>query len=211
MQNTWGFVAQHRLVGEDIIGRPLCTDKDPKKRECVHHIDEDKTNNKPENLQVMTFSAHRSHHTKKMNDKREMLLTAKMVEDALVGRTIKQAAEYLGTHHQTLRNRFPEILAPRKRKSPIDMFDEKNVSVVRKYAQDENYSMLMIGKILGCKESSVLKILKLHGIPWKRKTKKNEVHKCYRGKPTRRSLAICESETEPELKTGYYQHCNKKD
>lgn len=49
---------QHVLVVEKIIGRRLMAN------ECVHHKDEDKTNNDPSNLQLMTKSDHASHHAK---------------------------------------------------------------------------------------------------------------------------------------------------
>jgi hypothetical protein len=42
----------HRVVAEQMLGRKL------EKGEIVHHIDGDKWNNKPENLQVMTQSEH---------------------------------------------------------------------------------------------------------------------------------------------------------
>ena len=42
----------HRVVAEQMLGREL------EKGEIVHHIDGDKWNNKPENLQVMTQSEH---------------------------------------------------------------------------------------------------------------------------------------------------------
>ena len=42
----------HRVVMEQVLGRKLTKD------EVVHHIDENKWNNSPENLQVMTRSEH---------------------------------------------------------------------------------------------------------------------------------------------------------
>ena len=42
----------HRVVAEQMLGRPL------QKGEVVHHIDGDKWNNSPKNLQVMTQSEH---------------------------------------------------------------------------------------------------------------------------------------------------------
>lgn len=42
----------HRVVAEQTIGRPLRQD------EHVHHIDGDKKNNTPDNLQVLSASAH---------------------------------------------------------------------------------------------------------------------------------------------------------
>jgi hypothetical protein len=48
---------EHRVVAEQMLGRPL------NRGEIVHHIDGNKHNNTPENLQVMTQSEHiRAHH-----------------------------------------------------------------------------------------------------------------------------------------------------
>lgn len=47
---------EHRVVAEKKIGRKL------QKGEVVHHIDGDKTNNHPDNLQVMTDSEHARLH-----------------------------------------------------------------------------------------------------------------------------------------------------
>ncbi len=43
---------EHILIAERVLGRQL------KPNEVVHHRDEDKTNNQPDNLEVMTRSAH---------------------------------------------------------------------------------------------------------------------------------------------------------
>lgn len=47
---------EHIVVAEKMLGRKL------KSNECVHHIDEDRQNNSPENLQVMTRAEHSAHH-----------------------------------------------------------------------------------------------------------------------------------------------------
>jgi len=49
---------EHRVVAEEVLGRPLAPG------EVVHHLDEDKHNNAPDNLQVLpSRSAHwRVHH-----------------------------------------------------------------------------------------------------------------------------------------------------
>jgi hypothetical protein len=50
---------EHRVIGEQLAGRPLRSD------EHVHHKDEDKHNNSPDNLQVMTRVEHLRHHAQK--------------------------------------------------------------------------------------------------------------------------------------------------
>ena len=52
-----GYIAEHRVVAEAKIGRYLS------KGEIVHHIDENKLNNNPENLVVFrSISDHRRFH-----------------------------------------------------------------------------------------------------------------------------------------------------
>lgn len=51
-----GYIREHRLVMERKLGRFL----DP--GEVVHHINHDKLDNRPENLEVMTLAEHTSSH-----------------------------------------------------------------------------------------------------------------------------------------------------
>jgi len=51
-----GYVAAHRHVAEMMLGRYLLPDED------VHHIDEDKTNNRPDNLIVLSHATHMRLH-----------------------------------------------------------------------------------------------------------------------------------------------------
>jgi len=48
--------AVYRAIAEEIVGRKL------KSNEVVHHINGDRTDNRPENLQVMTKSEHHRLH-----------------------------------------------------------------------------------------------------------------------------------------------------
>lgn len=57
----------HRIVAEEKLGRPL------KKGEIVHHIDEDKRNNDPDNIIVFSSQAeHARHHmNRRWEDKKK--------------------------------------------------------------------------------------------------------------------------------------------
>jgi hypothetical protein len=51
-----GYVLEHRLVAEVLLGRYLRAD------EVVHHINHDPSDNRPENVSVMTHAEHMRHH-----------------------------------------------------------------------------------------------------------------------------------------------------
>lgn len=65
-----GWIYEHRHVAEQKIGRRL------KKSESVHHIDGDKENNNPENIEVMNRGKHTSLHWEKMNAKQRLEMMA---------------------------------------------------------------------------------------------------------------------------------------
>ena len=176
--NTWGYVQQHKLVAEDILGRSL------KPGEVVHHIDEDRANNSPSNLQVMTKADHRRHHARQLAAQQMAKLTLSMVREALRGRTIKEAAALLRCHHQTLRNRFPGLLAPRKRKAPTDLNDPNICALIRRLAADDQWSYNRIATEHKIAHKTVVAICKKHKIRWVRKSKAGEVHRTYRRKNT---------------------------
>jgi hypothetical protein len=56
LANAKGYAAEHRLVGEAKIGRRL------EMGEVVHHIDGNRQNNDPSNLEVLTEAEHRAEH-----------------------------------------------------------------------------------------------------------------------------------------------------
>lgn len=51
-----GYVYEHRVVAEELVGRPL------KRSEIVHHINEDRGDNRLENLEILTKAEHQYHH-----------------------------------------------------------------------------------------------------------------------------------------------------
>ena len=51
-----GYRYEHQVVAEQMLGRTLATG------ETVHHLNRDKTDNRPENLEVLTRSEHAAHH-----------------------------------------------------------------------------------------------------------------------------------------------------
>lgn len=57
-----GYVPEHVLVMEKLLGRYL------EPGECVHHKDENKENNRPDNLELTTNAEHARHHARERGE-----------------------------------------------------------------------------------------------------------------------------------------------
>ena len=171
--NPWGFVAQHRLIVERILGRFLLSS------EQIHHIDLNPLNNSPENLVVLSRAEHRSIHCKIDRDKKYPPLTEDIVREALQNGGLKAAAHALGVSTGTIRNQFPHLYAPYKRKSPAILDDPAWVEKLRVLAADEKIGYREAASALGISAESIAHILKRNNIPWVRKSRVGEIHKTY--------------------------------
>ena len=150
---------QHRLVAEGMIGRLL------EPEEIVHHRNHITADNRPENLAVMpTRRDHGLEHAEDVRARLSADLTEDQVWKALQGRTTLEAAQFLGVHHMTLRNRFPHLLT--KRVSPGGLYPDELVERVRAVAADPTIGVVTASQILGLSQFTVRTIRERHGIVW---------------------------------------------
>lgn len=75
--NARGYVFEHRLVMEQVLGRYLTAD------EVVHHKDGDKLNNLPENLELLSQAEHMRLHAPHLQQEQ--------LRDSETGRFLKSA------------------------------------------------------------------------------------------------------------------------
>ena len=172
--NPHGFVPQHRLVVERNLNRYLLS------REQIHHIDCNPLNNKIENLQVVSRSEHQRIHRQLEREKKYPPITKHIVQQALAKGGLKLAARELGCHTETIRNQFPDLVQPYKRKSPAKLDDPKWIASLKILAKDPKIGYREAALILGISAESIAHILNRNKIVWTRKSKVGEVHKTYR-------------------------------
>lgn len=164
LANQWGFVAQHRLVGADLIGRPLV------KGEVVHHHNNIRHDNRPENLEVMTQAAHRKHHFAELGDLLRIPLEPGEVAAALKqAGTLKGAARLLGCSHNTLRLRFPELCLPHQRVSPTQIDNPRDIERILQAAPRADVGIHALARELNMSTRTILRICERRGVKWVKK------------------------------------------
>jgi hypothetical protein len=156
--NRAGYVRQHRLVMECLLGRLLEPD------ETVHHRDGNKTNNHPDNLELLTRQQHALVHRDEHREAMLVPLTEQQVREALDGRSTLQAAQLLGVNHMTLRNRFPHLLT--KRRSPGAPLDPELRRRLVELANDPNVGQREACRLLPVSGPQLRNWLRLEGIQW---------------------------------------------
>lgn len=171
--NPFGFVPQHRLVLERHLGRYLLS------REQVHHIDLDPLNNDISNLQILSRAEHLAIHRKIEREQKYPPISREIVAEALENGGLKAAAKALGCHTETIRNNFPDLVEPYKRKSPADLDLDSWVDKVKPLAADDSIGYREAVDILGISYMSIVRICQRNNIQWVKKSKVGEVHTKY--------------------------------
>lgn len=147
-----GYVRTHILVAEKKLGRYL------QSGECVHHIDEDKYNNHPDNLMVFkTIADHSAFHkgVKAICDNDVWYCPNKRIYD-------KEICPFCGTNYKDAKAH----MCIDCRKKLIKNTQNKRPS--REVLKDEIrvHSFTQIGKEYGVSDNAVRKWCKFYGLPF---------------------------------------------
>lgn len=96
--NKREYIYEYRLIMEEHLGRKLLDDEE------IHHIDLDPTNNKLENLQVMSHGEHSSLHRKLNTGKHFKCKPVRI--DGIEYRSLSEASKELNISKRTISNRI---------------------------------------------------------------------------------------------------------
>lgn len=159
-----GFIQEHRLVAEQIVGRLLT------KNEVVHHIDENTLNNNVDNL--MVFAAARDHNAFHMGA--PTWSNDGIIWHSSTATKIKKC-EYCGKlfypHNTKLSDcRFCSVDCVNKAKMKNN---DERVNKIQELLYDNNGNFSEVARILGMSANGIKKLLKTRNLKFYSKDYRN--------------------------------------
>ena len=173
MANPWGYVPQHRLIVERALGRFL------QSSELIHHKNGNKTDNRLDNLQVVSRAEHQAIHQQLKRLKSHDNMQYSVVKELLENHGIKYTAKHFGVVVETLRRHFPELTKNYVRRSPTQIDDPAAIETVKLYAPDNRFGLREVAKLTGISARTIRRICDKNGISWVKKSKVGECHSTY--------------------------------
>lgn len=170
-----GYVYVHRLVAEKILGRPL------EEGETVHHKDENKLNNSPDNLMIFRSNADHSAFHKGY----KAICANKVWYCPDLESGVRKVAKKYSTSKKSYK--YFKILCPKCHKNYMaysskmcdqcrkEQLKEEFENNQNRPTKDEllnlimNYPFVKIGKMFGVSDNAVRRWCKKYELPFKRK------------------------------------------
>jgi hypothetical protein len=151
-----GCFLEHRIVAEQKIGRPL------RQEEVVHHVDEDRTNNSPENLMVFaTRGEHaRFHHNGIALLQEDGSYTSPKFVRSVGDEYFVNRCALCG---MACRYKYCSESCSQKSRRLVDRPDKETLESLMRTT-----SIVKIGKMFGVSDNSIRKWAKGYGIPYRR-------------------------------------------
>jgi len=135
-------------------------------KEQIHHDDEVKTHNDEANLKVLTRAQHLKLHRERQRELKSGPLVRETVRQELQKGGLKKAAAALGVHTGTIRNLYPDLVAPYKRRSPSNIDDPKVIERVLSVALLDKVGYREVARETGISYRTARRICERRGIDW---------------------------------------------